>query len=267
MSRTAVITGGASGIGRAVARALVARGLHVTIADIRHAEKAAGDLGCAHATLDVTDASAVRDLLGAVRDEHGRLDYVFNNAGIAIGGYADELTLDHWNAAIDVNLRGVVHGVHAAYPIMVRQGFGHIVNTASLAGLTPAPMMAPYTATKHAVVGLSLALRAEAAAKGVRVSVVCPGFVDTPLLDHANPGLPPTEVGDQARRAAVRAQGRLYPVDAMARDILRGVARDQAFIVAPASARFAWRLARLSPVLASRVAGLAVRRAPWRAPW
>ncbi|MFF3667499.1 SDR family NAD(P)-dependent oxidoreductase [Microtetraspora malaysiensis] len=264
MSRTVVVTGGASGIGRALARELVARGAHVTVADVRNAEETAAELGCAHAVLDVTDAGAVRDLFAAVRDEHGRLDYVFNNAGIAIGGYADEMTLDHWNAAIDVNLRGVVHGVHAAYPIMVRQGFGHIVNTASLAGLTPAPLMAPYTASKHAVVGLSLALRAEAAARGVRVSVVCPGFVDTPLLDHANPDLPPTEVGEQARRAAVRAQGRLYPVDALVRDILRGVARNRALIVAPASARLVWRLVRLSPALATWAAGLAVRRARWQ---
>ncbi|NUR91217.1 MAG: SDR family NAD(P)-dependent oxidoreductase [Nonomuraea sp.] len=256
--RTAVVTGGASGIGRAVARELALRGAEVTIADLDEeaGERTAKEYGLAFAKLDVTDAEAVAALFRGV----GRLDYVFNNAGIAVGGRTEELTLDHWNRTIDVNLRGVVHGVHAAYPIMLEQGFGHIVNTASLAGLVPAPLMLPYTATKHAVVGLSLALRAEAASRGVRVSVVCPGFTDTPLLDHANPGLPATEIGDHARESAVKATGRLYSVDALAADILRGVARNQALIVAPASGRAAWRAARLSPGGAVRVAGFATRR-------
>ncbi|GAA2884239.1 SDR family oxidoreductase [Streptosporangium fragile] len=256
------MTGGASGIGRAVSRELSRRGAHVVVADLdgAGAERTAKEFGCSAATLDVTHAEAVRELVERVAAERGRLDAVFNNAGIAVGGTADELTLDHWNRTIDVNLRGVVHGVHAAYPIMKRQGSGHIVNTASLAGLVPAPLMAPYTATKHAVVGLSLALRAEAAAYGVKVSVVCPGFTDTPLLDHANPGLPQTAVGSGARESATRTMGRLYSVDALADDILRGLARNRALIVAPASGRLAWRGARLSPAAAVRVASLAVRR-------
>ncbi|MFI6595167.1 SDR family NAD(P)-dependent oxidoreductase [Nonomuraea sp. NPDC050536] len=260
--KTAVVTGGASGIGRAVARELAAKGVAVTIADLDEAagDRTAKEFGLEFAPLDVTDAAAVAAVLGSVRDAHGRLDFVFNNAGIAVGGFTDELTLDHWNRAIDVNLRGVVHGVHAAYPIMLEQGSGHIVNTASLAGLVPAPLMLPYTTTKHAVVGLSLALRAEAAGRGVRVSVVCPGFTDTPLLDHANPGLPPTELAAHARESAIKSTGRLYSVDRLAADILRGVARNQAMIVAPASGRVAWRGARLSPAGAVRVAGLATRR-------
>lgn len=254
--KTAFVTGGASGIGRALATALAAKGVAVTVADL-----VAPDLrGMEHVELDVTSAEAVASAVRAVRQRHGRLDFVFNNAGIAVGGHAEELTLDHWNRAIDVNLRGVVHGVHAAYPIMIEQGYGHIVNTASMAGLVPAPLMLPYTASKHAVVGLSMALRAEAAAHGVRVSVVCPGFIDTPLLDNANPGLPYTETGAQARDAAVMAQGRLYPVESLAADILRGVARNRALIVAPASARLAWRAARLSPSGAIRAAALAIRR-------
>lgn len=262
MSRTAIVTGGASGIGKAVTRELVRRGVTVTVADLDEAagKQAAAEFGADFARLDVCDAAAVTELFQRVRRERGRLDFVFNNAGIAVGGLTEELTLDHWNRAIDVNLRGVVHGVHAAYPIMLEQGFGHLVNTASMAGLVPAPLMLPYTTTKHAVVGLSLALRAEAAGRGVRVSVVCPGFTDTPLLDHANPGLPATELAGQARSAAIRSQGRLYPVDALAADIIRGVARDQALIVAPASGRLAWRVARLSPAGAVRAAALAVRR-------
>jgi NAD(P)-dependent dehydrogenase (short-subunit alcohol dehydrogenase family) len=264
--RIAVVTGGASGIGRAIATALVLRGDTVTVADLDEAgaEKVAGRLaerGVAEAAeLDVTDADAVGALYRSVRDRHGRLDLVVNNAGIAVGGRTDELTLEHWNRTIDVNLRGVIHGVHAAYPIMLAQGHGQILNTASLAGLVPAPLMLPYTTTKHAVVGLSLALRAEAAEHGVRVSVLCPGFVDTPLLDNANPDLPQTETGREARRAALRVQRRLYRPEALARDVLRGLDKNQAVIVAPASARAAWRGVRLSPGGAVRVAALGLGR-------
>jgi NAD(P)-dependent dehydrogenase (short-subunit alcohol dehydrogenase family) len=283
--RTAVVTGGASGIGRALAAALVRRGVHVTIADIDadRAEQVAGELaggaggprgserpggadgpgarGTAVAVrLDVTDAGAVAEVMRSVKDEHGQLDLVFNNAGIGVGGTTDEFTLDHWNRTIDVNLRGVVHGVHAAYPIMLQQRSGHIVNTASVAGLMPVPFMAPYTTTKHAVVGLSLGLRAEAAGSGVRVSAVCPGFTDTPMIDTINPGLPQTEIGKSTREIAIRLVRRLYNVEALAEDILRGVARNRALIVAPASARLAWRAARLSPSMVARAAGAQVGR-------
>lgn len=261
--RTAVVTGGASGIGRALAAALVARGVHVTVADLdgAGAERVAAELsgdpagGAVGVALDVTDAAAVADVIRSVKAEHGRLDMVFNNAGIGVGGRTEELTLDHWNRAIDVNLRGVVHGVHAAYPIMVEQGFGHIVNTASLAGLTPAPLMAPYTTTKHAVVGLSVSLRAEAACRGVKVSAVCPAFVDTAILDNTNPGLPQTEVATSARETALRVQRRLYTAEGVAADVLRGMERDQALIVVPAVGRFAWRAVRWFPSLAIRMAG------------
>ncbi|MEV4554627.1 SDR family NAD(P)-dependent oxidoreductase [Nonomuraea wenchangensis] len=259
--RTAIVTGGASGIGQALARALAARGVAVTVADLNEPADLAipGKGELEYARVDVTDAEAVAALVARVAGERGRLDFMVNNAGIAVGGTALEMTRAHWDRTIDVNLRGVVHGVLAAYPIMVRQGHGHIVNTASLAGLVPAPLMLPYTATKHAVVGLSLALRAEAAEHGVRVCVVCPGFVDTPLLDNANPGLPATRVGAAARQAIGRGPSRLYSADALAADVLRGMARGKAVISAPASARVAWRLARLWPGGAVRAAQLASR--------
>jgi NAD(P)-dependent dehydrogenase (short-subunit alcohol dehydrogenase family) len=264
----AIVTGGASGIGRAIATALVRRGHTVSVTDINGegagavAEKLNGvGPGKAFASvLDVTDAQAVADHYQGLRRDHGRLDLVFNNAGIAIGGLAEELTLDHWNRAIDINLKGVVHGVHAAYPIMLDQGSGHIVNTASAAGLVPMPLGIPYTATKHAVVGLSLGLRAEAASRGVKVSVVCPTFVDTPLLSNINPGLPETAMSGDSRAEIKQAQPRLYTAEKLARDIMRGVDKNQALIVAPASARAVWRGTRLNPALAVRVAGLAVKR-------
>ncbi len=187
--KVAVITGGASGICKAIGTALAHRGADVVLADIDDvAAKAAADdiagtpTGRVSGTgLDVRDAGAFAELVERVVAERGRIDLMFNNAGIGMGGEVAELTLEHWDRVIDIDLRGVVHGVAAAYPVMIRQGRGHIVNTASLAGLIPHPMLVPYATAKHAVVGLSLSLRGEATLYGVRVSVLCPGIIDTPI--------------------------------------------------------------------------------------
>lgn len=256
--RTVIVTGGGSGIGAALVRALAARGAAVVAADIDEAAvravvgaipAGAGEVTAA--VVDVCDAAAIADLVTRVAAERDGLDLLFNNAGIAIGGAVEELTLDHWNRVLDVNVRGVINGVHAAYPLMLRQGRGHLVNTASLAGLVPGPGLTPYAAAKHAVVGLSLSLRAEGASRGVRVSAVCPGFIDTPILRNVNPGLPQTEIGANAAALASRL-GKLYQPGPLAQDILWGVERNRALIVAPRSARVAWRMARYAPGLTMR---------------
>jgi NAD(P)-dependent dehydrogenase (short-subunit alcohol dehydrogenase family) len=264
--RVAIVTGGGSGIGAALVRALADRGAAVVIADIDEtaaksvADQVAADGGdVSTVVLDVRDSAAVSDLVNNVAAARGALDLIFNNAGIAIGGLVEELTLDHWDRVIDVNIRGVVHGAHAAYPVMLRQGHGHIVNTASLAGLVPGPGLAPYAAAKHAVVGMSLSLRAEGASRGVKVSAVCPGFVDTPLLGRVNQDLPQTETGANAA-ALARTLGRLYEADRLAQDVLRGVERNKALIVAPRSARVAWRTNRYAPGFTMRTIISGVRR-------
>lgn len=262
MSRVAVVTGAASGIGQALASALVTRGDTVVVADIdgEGAERAAGELArrgpgtATPAVVDVRDAGTVQALVDQVRDQHGRLDVMVNNAGIGVGGEASELTLAHWERVIDVNLRGVLHGVHAAYPVMIAQRSGHIVNTASLAGLVPAPWLTPYAMTKHAVVGLSLSLRAEAAAHGVRVTAVCPGVVDTPMLDRAGPDdLPMTVPSGQVREFFRHLQPRFYAADQLAQDIIRGIDRNAALVIAPASARVAYYLWRYAPLAVNRM--------------
>jgi oligopeptide/dipeptide ABC transporter ATP-binding protein len=175
-----LITGGGAGIGAALATALSALGARVVVADVALAAvetlKAQGHALEAH-QLDVTDGPAFAALVDDLVARHGRIDYVFNNAGVSVCGDARDLTLDHWRRVIDVNLMGVVHGTHLCYQHMTRQGHGHIVNIASLAGLVPFPTNAPYAATKHAVVGLTLSLRTEGEALGVKVSAVCPGFI------------------------------------------------------------------------------------------
>ena len=268
--KVAIVTGAASGIGKALSGALARRGATVVLADIDEtgAKAAADGLAAgppgrvAGVGLDVTDAEAVATLVGRTAQDHGHLDLLFNNAGIGIVGPVRDLTLAHWNRAIDVNLRGVVHGVVAAYPVMIRQGRGHIVNTASLAGLLPSPMLTPYGMTKHGVVGLSTSLRMEGAAHGVRVSVVCPGVIDTPLLDKGNPpDLPQVTNVPSARRLLTQLTGGPYPASSLAEDVLDGIVRNRPIIVTPRHARIPWRLYRLSPRLMIETGPRFMRRA------
>jgi NAD(P)-dependent dehydrogenase (short-subunit alcohol dehydrogenase family) len=249
VGRTAIVTGAGSGIGAALSRALTHAGAHVVCADLDVAAASAVSSSCegpgsARAVaLDVTDAAAVAELVHSVAADAGALDVMFNNAGISIGGETEELTLDHWNSIIDVNIRGVVHGVHAAYPLMVRQGSGHIVNTASMGGLMAAGLLTSYVMTKHAVVGLSLALRSEAAAHGVGVTAICPSAVDTPILDKGAVGR------FHGRDYFLKGQGVRRPLDPdlLALQVLDAVAENRPLLVTPRTARIAWRIGRLSP--------------------
>jgi NAD(P)-dependent dehydrogenase (short-subunit alcohol dehydrogenase family) len=206
----------------------VDRGLHVVIADIdgEAAVEAAGQLGrAAEATqLDVADAQAVVDVVDSTYQRHGRLDFLFNNAGIGASVPVEQIDLDHWQRTLEVNLGGVIHGCRAAYPHMVHQGFGHIVNTASLAGIFGGLGTAvPYATSKHAVVGLSLAWRVAAAPHGVGIHVVCPGGIDTPMLDKvAFPGLEaPTDAApavcrhDEPAHSRAARDDRLIPRELM----------------------------------------------------
>jgi NAD(P)-dependent dehydrogenase (short-subunit alcohol dehydrogenase family) len=197
----------------------------------------------------VTDAAAVQAAFDEVVDRTGRLDLMFNNAGIAWGGDTELLTLDQCDAIIDVNLRGVVHGVIAAYPQMIKQGNGHIVNTASMGGLTAAGQITSYVMTKHGVVGLSLALRSEAAAHGVGVLAICPAAVETPLLDKGALG------GFSGRDYYLKGQGikTAYDADRLARDTLKAIERNKALLVKPRRAHAAWLFARLAPGLMQRM--------------
>jgi NAD(P)-dependent dehydrogenase (short-subunit alcohol dehydrogenase family) len=252
----AIITGGASGIGRALGEALSRRGAHVVLADrqIALAEKVAAEIResgtlASAAEVDVTDFAAVCRVVEDTVNAHGRLDYFFSNAGIGIGGEVRLYQIEDWYQVLDVNLRGVVHGIQAAYPVMLRQGFGHMVNTASLAGLVPTPWSVGYAATKHAVVGLSTSLRIEAAPAGVRVSVLCPGVIQTPILEGAG------KYGKLLMPVEPKAQRRYWerlrpmPPDRFATRVLRAIAKNKAIIVVPWWWKAFWWMNRLSPSL------------------
>lgn len=262
--KTAFITGAGSGIGRALALVLASRGTRVCVADIHlaSAERVAQDCGAqAEAlALDVCDEAAVKRGIERFAAAHGRLDFVFNNAGIGIAGESDEIPLAAWKRIININVYGVLHGVLAAYPLLVKQGFGHIINTASLAGLGAAPLFAPYSLTKHAVVGLSTSLRIEGAARGVRVSVVCPAAIETPILDSENPRDIPIPWSPNMRRFLTALAGPPYPVDKCANEVLAAIEKNKSVIVLPGRARFAWVLGRLFPGLIEKLSGIAVAK-------
>jgi NAD(P)-dependent dehydrogenase (short-subunit alcohol dehydrogenase family) len=251
----AIITGGASGIGRALGEALGQLGAEVILADrqielaqtVAEGIRAKGGKAAA-AELNVIDFSATEQLVQQTAESHGRLDYIFNNAGIGIGGEVRYYDIKDWEQVLDVNLRGVIHGVQAAYPIMLRQGFGHIVNTASLAGLCPFPTIVSYCMTKYAVVGLSLSLRMEAEEAGIRVSVLCPGVIRTPILEGGKYGKSLQPLPPEVMQKRWESQ-RPVPADKFAVRALQEIAKNRPIIVIPGRWKFYWMLNRLFPPL------------------
>ena len=260
----AIVTGGASGMGAALCRELGRRGARVVVADrdVDGAQRVAAEIdtagGAARAAgVDVAEAAPVQALVDETVAEGGQLDYVFNNAGVGFAGDVRDTSLEQWRRVVDVNLMGAIHGVVAAYPVMARQGWGHIVNTASGAGITPFAPLTPYCAAKFGVVGLSAALRQEAAPLGVRVSVVCPGSVATGIFKTAILANLPRE-----RFFGAMSFRQITP-EAAAESILAGVQRNRGYIVFPAEVRRLWWLYRLSPALFERMA--ARQQGMWRA--
>ena len=191
--KVAVVTGGASGIGKAVAAAAAAEGMRVVIADIEEGalktaadELAVGGTEVLSVVTDVADAASVRELRDRSLDRFGAVHVVHNNAGVGLGGPIWDIPEQDWRWILGVNLWGVVHGISTFVPLLIEQGEGHVVNTASIAGLTSAPFLGPYNATKQAVVAISETLYKDlqaAGVAGVGVSVLCPGFVQTRIAE------------------------------------------------------------------------------------
>jgi NADP-dependent 3-hydroxy acid dehydrogenase YdfG len=265
--RIAFVTGGASGIGAALVARLVDEGAEVWIADrqVGPAKGLAQRLnevgGKAHAIeLDVRSYPSFERAVAEVIEQSGTIDYLFNNAGIAVHGEVDSYTLDDWNDVFDVNIRGVMHGIQAVYPIMIRQHSGHIVNTASFAGLVTSAGSVSYAATKHAIVALSNTFRLEAERHGVQVSVLCPGVIRTPILTGGEYGRTKPGVKDE-ELLAFWATARPITAELFAERALRAVFRGDAIIVVPAWWKALWYLERLSPALSMRGAKLSLKRA------
>jgi NADP-dependent 3-hydroxy acid dehydrogenase YdfG len=252
-SKVALVTGGASGIGAAIGRALAHAGAEVVLADrqIDVAEAIAAELRsngarAFAAQLDVRKLDEWERVVGAIVARSGHVDYLFNNAGIGVGGEMSDYSPADWDDVIDVNLRGVAYGIQAVYPRMVARRSGHVVNTASMAGLIAAAGEGSYGATKHAVVGLSKALRLEARVHGVRVSVLCPGAIRTPILSGGKFGRINYKNVRPDQILAMWERARPMDVDVFAEKALAAIARDEAIIVLPRWWKALWLLERVS---------------------
>ena len=211
MERAALVTGGSSGIGLAIAEALRDEGYRLTLASRRpeKIEAAARSLGAEAVAADVSSEDDCVRLVAAHRERFGRLDVLVNSAGVGIAGRVEDLSTKHWDLQLGVNLRGAFLVTREALPLL-RESGGLVVNLASIAGTMPTPGLAAYGASKAALISLTTSLNAELEADGVRVTAICPGFVDTPMAQWS--GLDPGEmIRPQDCAEVVRMLLRLSP--------------------------------------------------------
>jgi NAD(P)-dependent dehydrogenase (short-subunit alcohol dehydrogenase family) len=193
MAGAALVTGGSSGIGLAIARALQEEGFDLTLVSRRpeKVEAAAAELGALAVAANVADEEECARVVAEHRDRYGRLDVLVNSAGVGVGGRVEDLPAKHLDLQLGVNLRGLFLVTQAAIPLL-RESRGWIVNLASIAGTVPTPGLATYGATKAAVIALTRSLNAELDGDGVRAIALCPGFVDTPMAQWS--GIEPDEM-------------------------------------------------------------------------
>jgi len=246
----AVVTGAGSGLGRALALDLAKRGASLIISDINPssaeetAELVRQQQARAEAVVcDVTDRNAVFGLVEETEARLGGIDLIANNAGVAIGGPFDEISIEDWRWAVDINLWGVIYGCQAAVPKMRAQGRGYVINVASAAGLLAPPSMSAYNVTKAGVVSLSETLFAEYRTQGIHVSVVCPTFFRTNIIG-AMRGATTKKEDAQVIRWMERSKMQAPDVAKAAVDSVR----DGKLYVQPMrEGRMAWRLKRTAP--------------------
>lgn len=241
----AVITGGASGIGLAVAEAMISAEMSVVLADIdapklRDVEARLSEDGASVATMvcNTTVEAEVNALIEFALERFGGVHVMFNNAGIAGVGDAWTDPIELWQRVLDVNVLGVVHGIRAALPVMQQQGVGHIVSTASHAGLNGAPGLAPYVASKHAVVGLSesLFLELELLQSPVGASVLCPEFVRTDLMGK-EPSTVESPMAQLINQALVAGVDGGIPASEVGAAVVEAIAADRFWILTHDSTR------------------------------
>lgn len=249
--RRVFVTGGASGLGRGLAERYARAGCRVCVGDIHDArgQETAAALGgeAFYLRCDVRREEDLRAAAEALEARWGGVDVVVNNAGVAGAGAIEETTLDDWAWILDVNLLGVVRGCRVFTPVFKRQGGGHFVNVASMAGLLDVPMMSVYNASKAAVVSLSETLQNELEPFGVRVSVVCPSFFRTNL--HESMRTDDAGLRHAMERLLERAP---VPAEEVIDRIFGAVEAGEFYVLPHPLGRRAWRLKRLLPRKAYR---------------
>ena len=252
IEKTAIVTGGASGIGKELCLALGDGGAMVVVTDIdidgaeavAEAIRSRGGKASAFRA-DVSRQGDIQNVIEKTKEDYGGLDYLFNNAGVHIFGEFKDMPHDDWKKLLDINLWGVIHGTTQAYEVMLQQGHGHIVNTASISGVYPSPFEVAYATTKFGVVGLSTSLREEAKAYNIKISVVCPSIVKTTMFEN-------TQLLniDREKLTASNAFKKAPSPKKAVRQILKGVMADKAIIPVNPDAGFIWRLYRFAPSIA-----------------
>ena len=252
-NKTILVTGGAAGIGRGLCEVLAKQGAIVYAADINeeglHKLVETASAGITPVRLDVSQAQDFKNAIDKVLADHGRLDILVNNAGIAVAGAFKDMPEDAMEKIININLWSVIHGTRLAYAQMLEQGYGHIVNVSSSAGMMPVPNQSMYSAIKHAIIGLSHSLREEAALHGVKVSAVLPGMVQSDLWDSA------VNIKDYSLKENMESTG-LKPISAYeaAEAILQGISANDRSIIFPRSNKIIVRLYQLFPRLMTKLA-------------
>lgn len=247
-TRRVLITGAGSGLGQAMARRYAARGDRVAVVDrdFERAQQTLSELpGQGHLALpaDVADDASMAALRQRIEAEWGGVDVLYNNAGIASGGPLASSSMEEWNRVLQINLLGVVRGCLAFLPGMLARAQGQIVNTASFAGLAGAPNMMSYGVSKAAVVALSEQLRAEAEPQGVRVSVICPAFFQTNLLQSFEGDARVRGFAEKMMRHAVDS------LDGVADAVFAAAERGEFLILPTRREPWRWRFKRWFPTL------------------
>lgn len=243
-----VITGGASGLGFALAQLAAKAGWRVAILD-RDTERGEAVIGSLQRwqpsalffTCDVTRMSDLEKVAKALDDEWQGVDILVNNAGVAQVGKLEDTSISDWQWIIDINLLGVVRGCKAFLPLLKRKG-GHIINVASMAGLLDVPNMTSYNATKAAVVSLSETLENELAADNIHVTAVCPSFFKTNL----GQGMRSSIEGMEAKLDKLMSKSKLNATD-IAKSIMRAIERQHSYTIPHKEGRYAWYLKRFLP--------------------
>ena len=233
--KVCVVTGAASGIGLQIVKDLLAARAVVFMADINadSLARARDELASDNAHIVVTDVSAADQVHGLIEQaaaHNGRLDILFNNAGIGATRPWEAITLDFWHQVMDINLWGVIHGLHYAVPLMRKQGGGHIVNTASVGGLLSLPYQAVYCASKAAIAAIDECLRFELADENIQVTTVYPGDVATAIFAETG-GMPEGVIA----------------VDEAVKTILAAVSRRESMVVLPEQTRLWAKLVQIDP--------------------
>jgi NAD(P)-dependent dehydrogenase (short-subunit alcohol dehydrogenase family) len=257
-----IITGAGSGLGRCLALEFAGRGWRVAVSDIsktRMAETAAEVNAAGGKALgilcDVTKPKEIGKALKTLEKQWGGVDVVINNAGVAAGGFMEKIPVEEWNWIIDINLKSVIFGCRAFIPLLKNQKSGHIINVASNAGIASLAEMSSYNVTKAAVISLSETLRIELAPHNVGVTVVCPTFFKTNLMDQFK------STDERQRKLAEEMFAKANTsAEKIARHVVRSVERRKLYVLTQFDAKLSWRSKRLTPETYFRFLGWAYRK-------